>query len=154
MSVRACVGARRAPGVLRLALRRACAIAVLAISGLAGCGGQSDTAAIRATMTRLERATAAKDYRTLCLTVLAPSVLAAAHQVGLGCEQALSKGLGSVRDPQLVVRSIQVHGSTALVAVHSSAANQASSDDTVQLVKLKGQWRVSSLANPGGASAP
>ena len=129
-------------------------MAVLVISGMAGCGGQNDTAAIRATMARLQRATAAKDYKTLCNAVLAPSVLALANQVGLGCEQALSRGLGGVRNPQLVVRSIRIHGATALVAVHSSAANQASSDDTVALVKLKGHWRVSSLANGGGASPP
>jgi hypothetical protein len=134
--------------------RRVCAIAALATVAMAGCGGQDDTAAVRATMNRLERATAAKDYKILCTDVLAPSVLAAAHQVGLGCEQALSRGLGSVRNPQLVVRSIQLHGSSALVGVHSSAANQASSDDTVKLVKLGGQWRVTSLANPGGASKP
>jgi Putative lumazine-binding len=129
--------------------RRACAAAALVAATLAGCGGQTDTAAVRATMARLERATAAKDYKTLCTQVLAPSLLAKVHEVGLGCEQALSRGLGGVRSPQLVVRSIQLHGSTALVNVHSSAANQASSDDTVQLVKVGGQWRVSSLANPG-----
>ena len=129
--------------------RRTCAAAALAAAALAGCGAQNDTAAVRATMVRLERATVAKDYKTLCTRVLAPSLLAKVHEVGLGCEQALSRGLGGVRSPQLVVRSIKVHGSTALVSVHSSAANQASSDDTVELVKVGGQWRVSSLANPG-----
>src|SRR5947209_2466882 len=122
------------------------AIAATTLALLGGCGGQSDQQAIRAKMTQLGHATASKDYATLCDKVLAPALTSAIVRVGLACPAALSRGLGGVKNPQLVVRSIRVSGSTALVAVHTSAANQTASDDTVELIKTGAGWRVSRLA--------
>jgi hypothetical protein len=43
---------------------------------------------------------------------------------------------------------VAVNGDKALVSVHSTAAGETPSDDTIALVKEKGKWKVSSLAQP------
>jgi len=127
---------------------------VAAVAGV-GCGRADDRAQVRDTLGRLARATATRDYRTLCQRVIAPSTLVPLRQIGMTCEQALQEGLAGVRAPRLVVRSIQVHGSRAAAAVHSFAANQPASDDTIELVEVGGQWWVSSLgAAPPPAAGP
>jgi hypothetical protein len=145
---------RRADTRGALACLAVCALAGCAALAAAGCGGPTDRAQVRDTLDRLARATARKDYRTLCERVFAPSILRPALQIGLSCEQALSRGLGAVQAPRLVVRSIQMQGATAFAAVHSSAANQPASDDTVRLVKVDGQWAVAALGAPAPAPAP
>jgi hypothetical protein len=127
-------------------VRRLIVLALLTV--LAGCGGStaSDAKQVRAMLAVLARATAQKDYRTLCTRVLAPQLISQLEQLKLPCEVALARGLGNVVQPQLAVRSIRVKGKTALAQVHTSAANQRASDDTVALVKLRGGWRVASLA--------
>jgi hypothetical protein len=121
---------------------------VAAAIAVAGCGAPSDRIQVRDTLNRLAKATARKDYRTLCQRVLAPSIVQPLLQIGLSCEQALSRGLGAVDTPRMVVGGIQFRGRTAFAAVHSSAANQPPSDDTIRLVKIDGQWVVTSLGAP------
>jgi hypothetical protein len=130
----------------------ACAVALYALA-VGGCGGPTDRAQIRDTLNRLAHATANKDYRTLCERVFAPSIVQPALHIGLSCEQALTRGLGTVQAPRLVVRSIQMRGTTAFAVVHTSAANQPASNDTVQLVKIDGQWAVTALGAPAPAPA-
>jgi hypothetical protein len=114
---------------------------------LGGCGrgGPDDRVLVRRAMATFARASAAKDYRTLCRRVLAPALVDQVQQVGLGCEGALSRGLGPVKRPQVRVGAISVHGSTATAAVHSTAANQPPSDDVLTLTRVNGQWRISAL---------
>lgn len=134
------------------------AVAVLiAAVPLAGCGstpGPTPEAQVRTTMADLGRATAAKDYRTLCTRVLAPRLVAQVTAIGLPCETALRKGLGDVQQPRLQVGRIRVDGTRATAEVSTSAAGQAPSKDVVQLVLVDGAWRVSSLAgqSPSGPS--
>jgi hypothetical protein len=116
---------------------------------VAGCGGGDQAAAVRSTLTRFAQATARQDYRTLCRQILAPSLIRNVEQIGLPCEIALSRGLGAVRQPKLVVRSVKINGDRATASVHTSAANQAPLDGTVGLQRLGGSWRVSTLAAPG-----
>ena len=121
----------------------------LLVLAAAGCGGGDQAAAVRSTMNRFAQATARQDYHTLC-QILAPSLIRNVEQIGLPCEIALSRGLASVRQPRLVVRSVKVNGDRATATVHTTAANQAPLDGTVGLERLGGHWRVSSLATPGG----
>jgi hypothetical protein len=121
----------------------------LLMLAVAGCGGDQ-AAAVRSTLTRFAQATARQDYHTLCQQILAPSLIRNVEQIGLPCEIALSRGLGSVRQPKLAVRSVKVNGDHATASVHTSAANQAPLDGTVGLERIGGRWRVSSLAAPGG----
>src|SRR2546423_8296310 len=94
------------PAVLRPVLL------VAMVAALAGCGsgGPSDDQLVAGTVSAFGRATAAKDYRTLCDRLLAPSLVEKLTQVGLPCEQAMSKSLGGVRDPRLTIGQIDVHG--------------------------------------------
>jgi predicted small lipoprotein YifL len=126
---------------------------VLVVCALAGCGddGPSDEAQIRTALTEFQRATAAHDYRALCDRILAPKLVETVEQIGLPCESALEKGFEDVRDPRLSVGTITVDGDGARAQVRSSAAGQAPSEDTVELVRVGDGWRIASL---GADAAP
>jgi hypothetical protein len=117
----------------------------------AGCGesGPSDDQQVRETLGAFQRATAARDYRALCDRVLAPKLIEAVERIGLPCEDALEKGFEGVEDPRLAVGSVTVDGDRARAEVRSSAAGQAPSRDTVELVRVGGRWRIASLAGGG-----
>ena len=130
-------------------LRPGAALAVLLAFGLAGCGEEAKPAPdaeVRATLVKLEQATAAKDYRTLCTEVLAPELVDQVASIGLPCEQALQRGFKDVREPRLTVGRIRVTGERASAEVATSAAGQKPSRDVVELVRVKEGWRVTSLA--------
>ena len=120
---------------------------VLALCALAGCGdaGPTDEQRIRATLSEFQRATAARDYRTLCHRILAPKLIETVKQIGLPCEIALEKGFGDLEDPRLTVGTVEVKEDTATAEVRSSAAGQSPSDDTVELVRIGDGWRIASL---------
>jgi hypothetical protein len=132
-------------------------LAVVVLVLLAGCGGADkppDADQVRATLVQFGKATAAHDYKTMCTELLAPNLLDKLRQVGLGCEEALEQGLGDVKSPQLSVGKITVDGDAARAEVRTSAEGQAPSTDTVQLRRVNGSWRISSLAGtaePGPA---
>jgi hypothetical protein len=141
---------RRRPVRARTAVTTA-ALAVAA--GAAGCG-QSDNAKVRDTLRTFQRATAAKDYRTLCSRVLSKQLVDRLTNVGLPCEVALQRGLTGVAAPRLQVRRIRVRGNVALALVRSSAAGQPASQDTIRLVREGDNWRVSTLSGPQPPAPP
>jgi len=136
-------------------VRRA-SLAVVAGLALAGCGDDDDgpppDRLVRATLADFGRATAAKDYKALCSRILAPALVEQVTSIGLPCEVALRQGLGTVRQPRLTVGRVQVQGDRATAEVRSSAAGQEPSRDTVELQRVAGRWRISSLA--GAQPAP
>lgn len=138
--------ARRLPLVL-------VAVAAAAALGSCGKGGPSDQQQVRTTLQRFGQAVAARDYRTVCTQLLAPALTVQLTQIGLPCEQGLAKGFGQALNPTLTVRSVKVTGSRAAAVVHTTAANQPPSDDTLGLVKLGGGWRISALTPPPPARA-
>ena len=125
-------------------------VGVLALL-LAGCGqsGPTDEDLVRRTVLDFGRATAAKDYGTLCRRILSPSLVEDVRSIGLPCEVALEQGLGEVRDPRLTVGRITIDGDRASAQVETSAANQAPSRDTVRLERVNGVWRIASLGASG-----
>ena len=127
-------------------MRRPLLLVALAAT-LAGCGGSgpSDEQLVARTVASFGRATAAKDYRTLCGRILAPALIAKVEQIGLPCEQALAKALGDVQDPRLSVGKITVTGDRATAEIRTSATGQAPSRDTLDLQRVRGAWRIASL---------
>lgn len=119
----------------------------LALLILAGCGEQGPTPEeqVRATVTEFGRATAAKDYATLCERILAPSLVEEVESIGLPCERALRRGLGAVEDPRLTIGRVEVREDQATAEVRTSAAGEEPSQDTLRLVNLDGAWKISSL---------
>jgi hypothetical protein len=130
---------RQAPGL----------VAWLLAALIAGCGasGPSDEQLVARAVAAFGRATAAKDYKTLCTRVLAPALIEKVTQIGLPCEQALRQGLGDVQDPRLTVGSISVGGDRATAEIRTSATGQAPSRDTLRLERVGGAWRIASLGS-------
>jgi Prokaryotic lipoprotein-attachment site len=122
-------------------------ILVAVVAALAGCGqsGPSDEDLVARTVSAFGRATAAKDYTTLCAQLLAPSLVAKVEQVGLPCKRALRKALGNVQDPRLTIGRISVNGDRASAEIRTSASGQAPSKDTLELERVNGEWRIASL---------
>jgi hypothetical protein len=117
---------------------------VLAVAA-AGCG-RSDEQKVRDTLSTFQRATADKDYDKLCSDVLAKQLVDRLSAVGLPCQVALQRGLGSVTAPRLDVRRVRVRGDVALAQVRTSAAGQAPSTDTIRLIRQGDDWRVATLS--------
>jgi hypothetical protein len=120
----------------------------VAILTLAACGKEKPTQAVHKTVDRFGKAVADKDYQELCDHLLAGNLIVALEERGVPCELALKTGFGDAKDPKITVRTVAVNGDKALVTVHSTAANQPASDDTLALVKEHGNWKISELARP------
>jgi hypothetical protein len=134
------------------------AAAVLTLAA-AGCGGgKSAEDQVRAKLNDFAQATAAKDYRRLCHDVLAKQLVQKAEAAGLSCEVALKTGLNDVQKPKVQIQKVTVKGDSATAVVHTTAANQDASTDTLELARQGGDWRVSSVTSPpspgGGAPPP
>lgn len=123
--------------------------APLALLLLAGCGESEPPPEeqVRATVASFARATAAKDYRTMCDRLLAPDLVEEVESIGLSCEDALDRGLGDVEDPRLSIGEVSVNGDAATVQTRTSAAGQEPSADTLRLVNVEGAWKISSLGS-------
>ena len=121
-------------------------VALAAAAVLGGCGrGRSDEQRVAATVRAFSGAAAARRYTTLCDRILAPALVDDVTSIGLPCPQALARGLGKVHDPSLSIGAITVDGDRASVEVQTSATNEKPSRDTLQLVKVRGSWRIASL---------
>jgi ketosteroid isomerase-like protein len=120
-------------------------VTVLLVFAACG-GGPSDEQQVHAVVERFARATAAKDYQTLCDKLLAPKLVEQVESAGLPCEVAWEKGLGDVRSPTLTIGRITVKGDTATAQIQTTARGQVPSRDTLQLVRDDHDiWRIASL---------
>jgi hypothetical protein len=116
---------------------------------VAGCGDQGPTPEeqVRSAVAEFGRATAAKDYQTLCDDLLSPSLIDDVEAVGLPCEVALREGLAEVREPRLTIGRIQIEGERATAEVSTTAAGQRPSRDTLRLESVSGVWKIASLGS-------
>ena len=121
----------------------------LVLAVLMGCGDKGPTPEqqVRTTVSDFGHATAAKDYETICQRLLAPKLIEDVTSIGLPCERALERGLGQVKDPRLTIGTVKIDGDRASAEVRTSATGQEPSQDTLQLVKVNGTWKISSLGS-------
>ena len=116
---------------------------------LVGCGdaGPTPEEQVRTTVSEFGRATAAKDYKTMCSRLLAPDLIEDVEQLGLPCERALKQGLDQVKDPRLTIGAVDIDGTDATAEVRTSAAGEEPSKDTLKLVNVNGTWKIASLGS-------
>ena len=117
---------------------------------LAACGGgsheRSDADRVRDTLGAFGDASAKHDYRRVCGELLAKPVIDSVRRAGLTCESAMKTALEGVQEPKIEVRKVTINGDRASASVHTTAANQPASDDTVALVKEGGDWKIGALS--------
>jgi hypothetical protein len=116
---------------------------------LAACGGaspkRSDADRVRDTLAAFGQASAKHDYRRVCAELLAKPVIDSVRRAGLSCESAMKTALQGVQSPELQVGQVTIKGNRASAKVHTTAANQPASDDTVALVREGGDWKIGAL---------
>jgi hypothetical protein len=124
---------------------------------LAGCGGDDTPAKasgpeaqVRTVVQRFAAASSSKDYQEICDRLIAKSLIVNVEQLGLPCELAFKQGLQDVSGARLRIDGVRVSGATAFVDVHSTAAGQAPSDDTLKLTRGATGWRIVSLSAGAG----
>lgn len=132
-------------------VRRPAAVAALTIAlapALAGCGATSPRDAVVAKVHQYARATADRDYRTLCTRVFAASLLAHLTANGVGCEAAMQVALAGVQRPSLAIGHVVLHGRTASVTTLTTAVGQEASLEAIELTESPAGWRITSLGTP------
>jgi len=100
-------------------------------------------AQIAATVDRLERAVAARDYETICAQLFTAEARKRAG--GAECERQLASATEGVRKPSIEIEAIDVSGNRAAVKVRTKAAGQASVTDELRLRRERGRWLVEAL---------
>ncbi len=131
---------------MRLATLLLCGALILGACGGGGSPKRSEEDRVRDTLAAFGAASAAHDYRRVCADLLAKPVIDSVRRAGLTCENAMKTALEDVQAPKLEVRKVTITGDRASAAVHTTAANQPASDDTVALVREGGDWKIGALA--------
>jgi len=134
---------------MRLAALLLCgALALAACGGGDGAGAgpkRSEAERVRDTLSAFAQASAEHDYRRVCADLLAKPVIDSVRKAGLSCESAMKTALRGVEAPKLEVRRVTITGNRASAEVHTTAANQQASDDTVALVREGANWKIGTL---------
>ena len=92
---------------------------------------------------RLEKATAQKDFQTICDDLLSNATRS--QSGGTNCPAVLGARAHGVSQPRIVIKSIEVNGPSARVAVRTTASGQAETTDVIRLVREHGHFRIASL---------
>ena len=127
-------------------------VVAAALIGLAsgGCGASEPPPPITGapkevsdTVRALERATDAKDFNTMCFDLFSDQVRAQAG--GVRCPALLRRTAKDVEAPRIRVRTIRLQGDAASVRVETRTRDQPPVPDTIELVRQRGRYRISSL---------
>jgi ketosteroid isomerase-like protein len=123
-------------------------VATVAVAvAVTGCGS-SEHQQVQAKVQQFVTAVRAKDYATLCDSVLAPVLLLDLKEFGVPCPQAMRISFGRVRSPSLAIGNITVSGDHASVVTLSGAKGQDAALASIELVRTADGWRVNSLGSP------
>jgi hypothetical protein len=120
---------------------------------LAGCLGADEEARpvagaprdVARVVERLERATAERDFATVCDELF--TAAARARAGGEDCERLTRSAAAGVARPRIELEAIEVEGRRARVQVTTRATGQAEVPEVVELRRERGEWRVEALAD-------
>jgi hypothetical protein len=120
---------------------------------LAGCLGADEEAVpargaardIAGVVDRLERATAARDFRTVCEELF--TAAARERAGGEDCERLTRSAAEGIARPRIEMRSIHIRGDVARVEVTTRAAGQAEVPNVLELRHEDREWKVEALAD-------
>ena len=130
---------------------RAAAALTVSVLFAAGCGGgngkpkpiEGPAKEVAEVIQRFARATAARDFQTICTDLFAATVRDQAG--GDDCPRLLERRAEGIRRPRIQIVSIAVQKDRARARVRTSATGQAAVDDEIRLVRESGTFRISSL---------
>jgi hypothetical protein len=120
---------------------------------LAGClGGDEEPRPARGAprdiarvVERLERATADRDFATVCDELF---TAAARERAGAeDCERLTRSAAAGISRPRIELKSIEVGGGRARVRITTRAAGQAEVPEVLELRREGGEWRVEGLVD-------
>jgi hypothetical protein len=126
---------------------------LLAVAGIAsGCGAAGGTTSaknfsgvqkdVATTVDDLQSAARKSDQSTICKNLLASSLISTIQSGGQTCTTAVSHALDDADTFDMTVKSVTVNGNTATAVVKSK---DKTTQDTFQLAKEGGRWKISSL---------
>lgn len=92
---------------------------------------------------RLQKATAQRDFTTICDDLFAASTRTQAG--GTECPAVLGARARGVTQPRIAIKGIDLQGNTAEVTVRTTAVGQDPVTDVIRLVRENGQYRILSL---------
>jgi hypothetical protein len=99
---------------------------------------------VAATVNRLERAIADRDFAEVCDRLFTEAARKRAG--GAGCAKQLAAAAEGVRDPVITIRGIDVTGDRADVRVATTAEGQARLIDTLRLRRDGRRWLIEALS--------
>ena len=100
-------------------------------------------AQIAATVDRLERAVATRDYETICDQLF--TAQARKRAGGAECARQLRSATEDVKKPSIEILAIDVKGDRATVKVRTRAQGQARVSDDLRMRRESGRWLVEAL---------
>jgi hypothetical protein len=120
---------------------------------LTGCLGADEEAApargaardIAGVVDRLERATAARDFETVCDELF--TAAARKRAGGDDCERLTRSAAEGIARPQIEMKSIHIRADLARVEVTTRATGQAEVPAVLELRRERGEWKVEALAD-------
>jgi hypothetical protein len=127
-------------------------MAVVAMLAPAGCslGGDDEPKPVAgvpkeivATVDRLGRAIAERDFATVCDDLFTAS--ARKRSGGAECASQLRSAGEDIRRPKIEIRGIDLAGDRAAVKVATEAEGQARVTDTLEMRRQDGRWLIEAL---------
>jgi hypothetical protein len=120
---------------------------------LAGCLGADDeprpaTGAAREigeVVERLERATAERDFASICRDLF--TAAARERAGGRDCARLTRSAAAGVERPSIELDALELRGATAQATVRTRATGQAEVSDVLLLRRRGGEWRVEALGD-------
>ena len=100
-------------------------------------------AQIAATVDRLERAVAGRDFATICDQLF--TARARQRAGGDDCARQLRSAAEGVKRPSIEIQGIEIKANRATVGVRTEAEGQARVSDELQLRRQGGRWLVEAL---------